>query len=45
MASVSPGAVLDYFPGVWIKELHMVHDAHLFILQFHTTLDWAGREK
>jgi hypothetical protein len=33
--SACPGVALDYFPGMWVGELHMVHDAHLLILQFH----------
>jgi hypothetical protein len=31
------GAALDYVPGVWIGDLNMVHYAHLFILQIHTS--------
>jgi hypothetical protein len=31
-----PKAMVDYFPGEWIQELCMVHDGHLFVLQFHT---------
>jgi hypothetical protein len=36
--SVHPGVALDYFPGVWgwVGELHMVNNAHLYLLQFHT---------
>jgi hypothetical protein len=41
-ASVCPWAVLEYFPGGWVGELHMVHDAHLFILQFHASSFGAG---
>jgi hypothetical protein len=33
-----PGAALDYVPRVGeLEELHMVCDAHLFILQIHTS--------
>jgi hypothetical protein len=42
---VCPGAVLDYGPGGWVKKLHMVHDAHPFILQIHTSrseIGWWG---
>jgi hypothetical protein len=43
--SVCTGAVLEYFPGGWVRELHVVHNAHLFILQFHTSsfrTSWWG---
>jgi hypothetical protein len=39
---VCPGAALDYFPGVWVGESHVVFDAHLFVLQFHTCSFGAG---
>jgi hypothetical protein len=29
------GAVLDYFPGGCVGKLCVVHDAHMFVLQFH----------
>jgi hypothetical protein len=43
---VCPETVLHYFPGGFAEELHVLHDAHLFILQFHTNNSGlAGREK
>jgi hypothetical protein len=30
-----PGPVLDYFPGVGIRDTLMVYNAHLFLLQFY----------
>jgi hypothetical protein len=35
--SVHPGAVLDYIPrvGGWVGQPQEVHDAHLYVLQFH----------
>jgi hypothetical protein len=32
-----PRAALDYVPGRWVGESHMVRDAHLLILQIHTS--------
>jgi hypothetical protein len=43
--SVCPGAVLDYFPVGWVGELHVVPDAHLFILLIHTSSFRAGCPK
>jgi hypothetical protein len=40
--SVFPEAALDYVPRV-VGELHMVCDAHLFILQIHTSSFAAGQ--
>jgi hypothetical protein len=36
-SSVYSGAVLNYVPGGWVRELHVVCVAHLFVLQFHTS--------
>jgi hypothetical protein len=33
--SFFPEDALDYVPKWWVGELHVVHDAHLFILQIH----------
>jgi hypothetical protein len=35
--SICPGPALDYVPVWWVGELHMVSDAHLFILQIHAS--------
>jgi hypothetical protein len=38
-------AALDYVPGRWVGELHVVHDAHLFVLQIHISsfgTGWQG---
>jgi hypothetical protein len=37
-----PRAALDYFLRGWIVESCLVHDAHLFLLQFHTVSFGAG---
>jgi hypothetical protein len=35
--------VLDYVPGGWAGESHVVHDVHLFILQVHASSFGADR--
>jgi hypothetical protein len=35
--SVCPRTALDYVPRGWVRELHLVSDAHLFILQIHAS--------
>jgi hypothetical protein len=46
VGSVCSGAVLDYFPEGQVEDMHVVPDAHLFILQFHiSSFGTAGREK
>jgi hypothetical protein len=42
VGSACPGAVLDYVPGWWVRELQAVHYTHLFILQIHTSSFGAG---
>jgi hypothetical protein len=34
--SICPGAVLDYIPRQWVRELHVVCVAHLLGLQVYT---------
>jgi hypothetical protein len=34
---VCAGTLLDYVPWGWVRELHMVHDAQVFILQIHAS--------
>jgi hypothetical protein len=36
--------VLDYVPGLWVRKLHVVCDASLFILQFHASHSGAGQQ-
>jgi hypothetical protein len=44
--SVFPEAMLSYFPGRWVGESPMVHDAHLFFCSFmQATLELASGEK
>jgi hypothetical protein len=46
--SVCLGALLDYyyFPEGWVRELHMMRDAHLLFCSFtQATLEQAGGEK
>jgi hypothetical protein len=33
---------MDYVPREWVGELNMIHDAHLFVLQIHTSSFGAG---
>jgi hypothetical protein len=33
--SVCPKAALDYVPRGWVGLLHVMHDAHMFVLQNH----------
>jgi hypothetical protein len=43
--SFCPGPALDYFHRGWAGESHVVCDAQLFILQFHTrcfAVGWRG---
>jgi hypothetical protein len=35
--SICPGAALDYVPMGWVGESHVLCDAHLFVLQIHTS--------
>jgi hypothetical protein len=35
--------VLDYIPGDWVGESHVVHDASLFVLQIHASCFGAGQ--
>jgi hypothetical protein len=30
--------VLDYVPREWVRDSHIVHDAHLFVLQIHNVI-------
>jgi hypothetical protein len=40
------GAVLDDFPGEWVEESPVVHDAHLFFCSFmQANLELAGEDK
>jgi hypothetical protein len=43
--SICSGTALDYVPGEWIGESHMVCDAYLFVLQIHACnvgVCWQG---
>jgi hypothetical protein len=44
--SVYPVTALDYVPGVWVRESHVVCNAHLFVLQINAAaLETASVEK
>jgi hypothetical protein len=36
-SSVYPWAALDYIPGGWLGELHVMGVAHLFVLQIQAS--------
>jgi hypothetical protein len=40
--SVCPGTVLVYVPGEWVGESHVICDAHLLVVQIHTSSFGTG---